>query len=334
MKKSFQKEAFREELLLWFEQEKEDYPWRRTKDPWAILVSEVMLQQTQVATVLGKGFYVSFLKKFPTVQAIATASENDILRAWEGLGYYRRVRNLQKTAQAVVEEYQGVFPTSHQDLLNLPGVGPYTAGAVSAFAYDQAQALVDANVTRVFSRLFNYLEEVDSGKGIKQMWTWAENLLEVNQPAAYNSALMELGQKICKNKKPQCMLCPVRSHCSARNPEDLPIKKPKRKTVEVDERCVWVVKNGKVLLEQQDVSQRREGMWSLPKREDIESSDHLLKMKYAITHYKVTLYVVEVKGVRAKKNEKWVDLTKLESVPMPSPFRKAIEQLKTLHKGE
>ena len=323
------KQGFREALLTWFEGEKEDFPWRRTTDPWSILVSEVMLQQTQVATVLGKGFYDSFLRRFPDVQSISKASEQEILKAWEGLGYYRRVRNLQKTAQAVVTEHGGVFPQDHTALLALPGVGPYTAGAVCSFAFHSAQALVDANVARVFSRLFNYHELVDSGKGIKQLWQWAGDLLDRDQPASYNSALMELGQKVCKNKNPQCMLCPVRQYCTTEVAEILPKKKLKRPTELVTEVCVWRMKGRKVLMRQETPEARREGMWVLPKILSAPASEPMYQANYAITHHKVSLsiYQEEVVGYRKQQQDHWVAVEELEDYPMPSPYRKAVNAL-------
>ena len=321
------KSAFQEALVTWFELEKEDYPWRRTKDPWEILVSEVMLQQTQVATVLGKGFYVNFLKRFPDVQSISVASEQEILKAWEGLGYYRRVRNLQKTAIAVVEEHGGKFPDTHAGLLGLPGVGPYTAGAVASFAYGLPQPLVDANVSRVFSRMFDYHEEVDSAKGIKQMWQWAGDLLDEERPAAYNSALMELGQKICRNKNPGCMLCPVRAYCSTERAGELPKKKRKKATVEVVEQCVWARRGNKILLQQEEAKQRREGMWTLPKVKVDEGERPIHVSKYGITHHKVDLLVYKVDGYRKKKAEQWFEIDELDDVPMPSPFRRVVNAL-------
>lgn len=319
--------SFQEALLSWFAGEKENFPWRQTTDPWAILVSEVMLQQTQVATVLGKGFYVNFLERFPDVKSISKASEQEILKAWEGLGYYRRVRNLQKTAQAVVTEYEGVFPSKHSDIIKLPGIGPYTAGAVASFAFNQAQPIVDANVARLFSRIFNFHELIDSTKGGKQLWSWAEQLLHHNNPREYNSALMELGQKVCKNKNPQCMLCPVRNFCTTDEPEALPKKKPKRKTVEVLEQCIWVIKDNKILLSQAPNTARREGMWSLPLRDINKKNKPIYEAKYGITHHKVTLKIYMGHTSEVLENEVWHPLDSLESLPMPSPYRKAVNAL-------
>lgn len=325
-----QKEGFREELLTWFESEKELHPWRLTKDPWAILVSEVMLQQTQIATVLNKGFYVNFLNKFPDVETISTASEQEILKAWEGLGYYRRVRNLQKTAQAVVREHAGIFPRDYHSIIALPGVGPYTAGAVSSFAFDLPVELVDANVARVFSRLFDYHEYIDSSAGSKQLYVWAKQLLDEKNPAAYNSALMELGQKICRNKNPQCMLCPVRAHCATKTPELLPKKKPRRATVEVQENCAWVVAGDKILLEQQSQGIRREGMWALPlilDEKSLEDQAVLHQSSYGITHHKVDLRVYARESIPENEFQKWFELSQLGEIPMPSPFRRVLDSL-------
>lgn len=321
--------GFQEELLTWYISEKEAYPWRLTKDPWAILVSEIMLQQTQVATVLNKGFYVNFLKQFPDVQAISKAPEQEILKAWEGLGYYRRVRNLQKTAQAVVLEYNGVFPREYEKIIQLPGVGPYTAGAVCSFAFDLPVELVDANVARVFSRIFNYQELIDTGKASKQLWSWAKELLNRESPADYNSALMELGQKICKNGNPSCMLCPVKAFCSTEEPENLPKKKPRKSVVKLSEHCVWLVKDGKLLLQQQNDGGRRAGMWALPLsvNQNLAEIDKIYQAGYAITHHKVDLQIFKQPYYLLTDQDQWFELDQLDETPIASPFRKAINSL-------
>lgn len=329
--------AFQRTLIDWFESVAKPYPWRMTTDPWAILISEIMLQQTQVATVLNKNFFTNFLEKYPTPAELAIASEPEILSAWEGLGYYRRVRNLQKAAIAICELHGGNFPTSHEEILALPGVGRYTAGAVASFAYNQAQPIVDANVARIFSRIFDYQERVDSSTGAKQLWQWAELLVNPKNPRAYNSALMELGQQTCSNKSPKCESCVIRSYCSTSNPESLPIKKSARKTVLVDEFALFVVDAEKRILLQQEADQnRRAGMWKLPLREHsaTEALPLLLKSSYAITHHKVTLRVYQaqpnsIPNSAASENhvEQWHSLTDIEKLPMPSPFRKALNAL-------
>ncbi len=324
---------FQNTLCDWFADDGKDYPWRRTEDPWHILVSEVMLQQTQVATVLNHGYYEKFLSKYPTPESIAFAPEKDILSVWEGLGYYRRVRNLQKAALSICNDHGGKFPEKFSDILDLPGIGRYTAGAVASFAYNQAQPIVDANVARVLSRLFNYHSRVDNGSGQKQLWKWANELLDQSQPKVFNSAIMELGQRICFNKSPDCLLCPVQKYCKAENPEELPIKLVRRKAVIIDEHCIFALKLSKiegahVLMSQVGAGERRAGMWTLPQRpiEDLENFDLLYEAKYAITHYKVTLRVYHcVHEPKLQVGEAWQSINTLNDIPVPSPFRKALD---------
>jgi len=304
------------------------------------LVSEIMLQQTQVATVLNKNFFTNFIEKFPTPAAISVASEQEILRAWEGLGYYRRVRNLQKAAIAICEEHDGVFPTDYQEILGLPGIGKYTAGAVSSFAYNNPQPIVDANVARIFSRVFNYKERVDSSAGQKQLWSWAEQLLSQENPRSYNSALMELGQQTCSNKAPQCDCCVIQTFCTATEPESLPVKKAAKKTVLMDEFALFSIDEKKRILLQQEASEnRRAGMWKLPLRafSQTENLPLLSKSTYAITHHKVTLRVFQCgfKNLPPRETlhevnpveESWHEISDLKQLPMPSPFRKVLNQL-------
>lgn len=328
---------FQSALLQWFQSEGKTYPWRKTTDPWHILISEVMLQQTQVSTVLNKNFFTKFTEKYPTPASIATAPEQEILSAWEGLGYYRRVRNLQKAAVAICELHDGVFPRDYDEILALPGIGKYTAGAVSSFAYDLPQPIVDANVARVFSRLFDFQQRVDSSAGQKQLWQWAENLLSHNNPRIYNSALMELGQQTCTNKSPQCGVCIVSAFCSTKNPETLPLKKAAKKTVLVDEFAIFCIDNNKrILLQQESSEQRRAGMWKLPLHDfsKTENLPLLSKSTYAITHHKVTLRVFQcafenlpTSASPKQVTEKWHLISELVDIPMPSPFRKVLDKL-------
>ena len=210
--------TFRAALLTWFRAEGRDYPWRQTEDPYSILVSEMMLQQTQIATVLGRGYYQRWMDTFPDVATLAAASEPDILRVWEGLGYYSRARNLQKAAQAVVAQHGGEFPRGVEGLLGLPGIGRYTAGAVASFAWNLPAPLVDGNVARVFTRLFACDDPIDKPAVQQQLWAWADALLCRTEPRLYNSALMELGQRICTPRSPACLICPVQSCCASAGP--------------------------------------------------------------------------------------------------------------------
>lgn len=326
-------EAFRDALAGWFSQHGKDYPWRRTREPYAILVSEVMLQQTQVATVLGRGFYTRFMATFPDIAALASAEEEPLLKAWEGLGYYRRVRMLRDTARAIVADHGGNFPTELDSLLKLPGVGRYTAGALRGFAFELPSAVVDGNVARVLSRVMDYSGPVDDTAGLKKMWEWAELLADPERPRIYNSALMELGQKICRPGVPDCLSCPVSSHCKTREPETLPVKRQKAAITAQDEHALWKTDAMGRLLMHREGGKRREGLWKLPTRPPTEISALPLLMEhaYTITRYRVTLKVHD--GKKLKKfsgpleGETWLPMDDVLALPMPSPFRKVIERL-------
>ena len=325
--------AFREALAVWFSENGRDYPWRRTCEPYAILISEVMLQQTQIATVLGRGFYTRFLETFPDVESLAAAEDERLLKAWEGLGYYRRVRMLRETARAVIAEHGGGFPTDLDELMKLPGVGRYTAGALRAFACDLPAAVVDGNVARVLSRVMDFSAPVDDTAGQKQIWEWAEALADAQRPRIYNSALMELGQKICRPGVPDCLGCPVAGFCKTREPGSLPVKRQKTTITAVDEHALWLRdKNGRLLLHREG-GKRREGLWKLPTREAVAISPLpvLDEHRYTITRYRVTLRVHDGaalgKNFRPAEDEVWQEAADVLALAMPSPFRRVIERL-------
>lgn len=290
-----------------------------------------MLQQTTVGAVRAGRRFERFIEEFPTIEAISSASEEQILKAWEGLGYYYRVRNLQKTAQTVISEWGGKFPKTVSEIETLPGVGPYTAGALASFAFNCAAPIVDGNVARVFSRIFDDKTEVDSTKGIQQLWRWADQLLDTENPRIYNSALMEVGQVYCRPRKPDCLKCPIAEFCQTREPEELPRKKPKTKTVKVVEHALLAKRQGQILLAKEEGS-RRKGFYRLPLRsaEEVADLELLETSKYAITKHRVTLHLYQATGNLAegvKKEEAWFDLSEVEILPMPSPVRKALERV-------
>ena len=322
--------AFRAALLAWFRAEGRDYPWRQTEDPYAILVSEMMLQQTQIATVLGRGYYQRWMETFPDVQTLAAASEPDILRVWEGLGYYSRARNLQKAAQAVLAEHDGNFPRSVVGLLSLPGIGRYTAGAVASFAWNLPAPLVDGNVARVFARLFACNDPIDKPAMQQQLWAWAESLLSRTEPRLYNSALMQLGQRICTPRSPACLICPVQSVCASAGPAAAarPKKSPARATVFVIEHALFAKRDGRILLHQES-GKRRQGLWKLPERTADETAalPEILTATYTITHHRVALHIHAAPGADAAEGEVWQAIEQLTALPMPGPYRKALNQL-------
>lgn len=322
------RKAFQKALLTWFSGVKEDHPWRQTEDPWAILVSEIMLQQTTVASVLANRRFEKFLAEFPDIMSIAQAPEAQILRAWEGLGYYNRVRNLQKTAQAVLSEFDGEFPADTKTLETLPGIGRYTAGAVSSFAFDRPAPIVDGNIARVLSRLVDSQTAIDSSEGQKLIWDAATDLLDQKQPRQFNSALMELGQTLCSPRKPSCLICPVRTFCQANTPESLPVKKPRKKFIQVDEHALFSIKGKTVLLSPGDDS-RRKGFWKLPLRSP-EQCAHLEAKsthRYTITHHKVTLHLYHSHPMELLSGETYHSVDSLADLPIATPIRKILNAL-------
>ena len=313
-------------LVDWFLAHGRDYPWRRTTDPWAILVSEVMLQQTTIPTVLGR--YEAWMAQFPTPAHLAAATEQEALRSWEGLGYYRRVRALQAAARAIVTQHGGSFPDSEKDIRALPGIGDYTVGAVLSFAYNRPAPLVDANVARVFARLFNDRTPIDSPAGRRQHWQWAAQLLHPTNPRAYNSALMELGQTICTGNEPRCLACPIRTWCRAECPNELPVKLPKKSIEAIEHHDILCIQSGCILLERQAKGKRHEGMYRLPRRDAEEASalPLLRTQQYSITRYKVTRYLHGCDTATPREGEQWIPLSDLPGLPLASPDRKILQQ--------
>lgn len=324
---------FQRELRGWFAREGKDYPWRRTRDPYAVVVSEVMLQQTRIATVLERGYYTRFLQAFPDVHALAGASDEELLKVWEGLGYYRRVRMLRSMAQAVVERHGGVFPRELGELLELPGVGRYTAGALRAFAFELPAVLVDGNVMRVVARLFDLRGDPADGGFVKRIWEQAAWLADDGHPREYHSALMELGQTYCRVGSPDCGSCPVASFCITRQPDLVPGKKSRKPAEQVTEHAVWYRdRRGRVLLHRESGS-RRTGLWKLPLRErdEVKGLRVLSETMYSITRYRVCLRVVDggvvKKGEVEREGDVWCDAPDLEALAMAAPFRRVVEKL-------
>jgi A/G-specific adenine glycosylase len=320
---------FRSELVAWFEGHGRRLPWRETSDPYAILVSELMLQQTQVATVLS--YYQRWFERFPTLSDLAKADESEVLRAWQGLGYYNRARNLHQCAKIIVGERDEKFPSAVDELQKLPGIGRYTAGALASFAFNLPAPIVDVNIERALSRLLNLQEPVDQPHGRRIIWDFASKYVQGPSPRLLNSALMELGATICSPRKPLCVVCPVRSFCAARDPESLPRKRERQKIEQRTEMHFLTLKEGRILL-QQNLGKRWRGLWSLPTLPpDSESSPPLdvngpfLSLSYPITRFVVRLNVfVREPPAIVSVGQVWHDLEALDSIPMPSPHRRAV----------
>lgn len=316
----------REQLGAWFLAHGRDLPWRHTRDPYAILVSELMLQQTQVATV--KPYFERWLARFPDFATLAAAEESAVLHAWQGLGYYARARHLHRAARHVVEHHAGALPDDPAAIAALPGVGRYTQGAIASFAFDRPAAAVDANIARVLARLFAIEEAIDSTAGARLVWEAAELLLPERGGGLHTSGLMELGALLCTPRQPQCLVCPVRAHCAgAGAPELFPVKKARPALVEVDENCAWIVKRGAVLLEQQTGARLR-GLWKLPLLVDAAAGEPLWKTTYPFTHHRVTLRVYEAAAPRKPgATQRWFAPAALQEAALPSPHRRAVDAL-------
>jgi A/G-specific adenine glycosylase len=320
-----QSRAFRANLLRWYKRHGRDLPWRRTEDPYAILVSEFMLQQTQVGAV--RKFYDKWLQRFPTLVALAAASESEVLHAWQGLGYYTRARNLHAAAKALMTDYNGVLPNDPEVLRQLPGLGRYTANAVTTFAFDRPVPIVEANSTRVLTRLFNIDVPIDSAAGRDRLWDTAKSLVPNTDAARFNSALLDLGALIC-TRRPKCTICPVRNFCCATQPGLLPLKKRRREIVHLTEEHMFVRRRNHVLL-QQCVSRWR-GMWMLPPlvRQDTKGRRPVHASAFTFTHHRIDLRVFrKLHGRIDLKKHCWFPADQLETIPIPSPHRRAIVDL-------
>lgn len=262
------KRDIRKRILRFYDQHKRDLPWRRTSDPYAIWISEIMLQQTRVSTVIP--YWTRWLEKFPTVAALATAQEDSVLSAWSGLGYYSRARNLQKGAQEILADYDGSLPSSSSDLQRLSGIGPYTAGAISSIAFAKEAPIVDGNVERILCRIFGIRSNPRETITKKKLWNLAAELVVGERPGDFNQGMMELGATLCSPKSPQCSVCPVESSCIAYNKnliERLPAL-PKRKSSQqlpvVSLYALLFRRDDQVALCQRPTGGLYEKLWELP----------------------------------------------------------------------
>jgi A/G-specific adenine glycosylase len=315
--------------MNWYSKNGRELPWRQTRDPYAILVSEFMLQQTQVATVIP--YYGEWLRRFPDFASLAHASENDVLRAWQGLGYYARARNLHATARTVVDRYRGRFPQSVEKMQDLPGIGKYTAHAVGSFAFNQPTPIVEANTARVLTRVFDFRKPIDSGAARKTLWRYAAMLVPKSNARGYNSGLIDLGALVCVAHQPKCGTCPVKKFCGAKNPQFLPVRKSPAPTKRLIEKHAFVLRRGKILLEQS--ASRWRGMWILPPIELCSRKHSSLKQPvytvvFPFTHHRVTLRVYRHRSHEAaRKHQRWFPIRSLESIPIASPHYRALQAL-------
>lgn len=320
---------FRRRLLSWYSRSGRDLPWRRTRDPYAILVSELMLQQTQVASVLP--YYSAWLRRFPDFATLATAPEQEVLHAWQGLGYYARARNLHAAAKAVVTQCDGELPRTRDEMRNLPGIGRYTANAVATFAFDRAVPIVEANTARCLSRIANLQVRIDSAEGQAKLWQYAADLLPRQSAGRYNSALTDLGALICVSGQPNCTACPVRTFCRAAEPAKLPLKKRRAATEKLVEHHRFALRADRVLLEQSQ--DRWRGMWILPRIATRPTAAPVYSAEFPFTNHRVTLEVFDDERLHSGQClQRWFTLDELARVPLPSPHQRALTHLIGAHR--
>lgn len=336
-------------LLAWYNKHKRILPWRDHPYSYAVWVSEIMLQQTRVETVIP--YFAKWMKIFPTIKKLAKADEQDVLNAWEGLGYYSRARNLHKAAKIVAEKFNGELPKNLDELRILPGIGKYTVGAIASMAFGMDEATLDGNLRRVFSRLFDVKEFADSPTGEKILWQLARENLPKGKAGDYNQALMDLGATICLPKNPRCLLCPLMELCESRKKgtqELRPVLKPKKKTPQYVDVAAVIVKGKKVLLNQRPSDGLLANMWEFPNARVEQNPDEELTkaiksttkiqvkkkeamgiVAHAYTHFKVTVHVYQCDLISIPKNKKlkWVNINDLENYPMGKIDRQIAKML-------
>ena len=336
-------------LLHWYKKNGRDLPWRRTKDPYAIWVSEIMLQQTQVLTVIP--YYQKFLKSFPTVRHLAKADLSKVLKVWEGLGYYSRARNLHRASRIVSNHFNGKIPDNLTDLRTLPGIGRYTAGAILSIAFNKAAPILDGNVKRVLSRLFAIADPPARGKTEARLWHLSESLLPKGHASSFNQGLMDLGAMICAPKEPQCPVCPLRDLCNGRasgDPERFPKKTIKKKIPHIEAISAVIQQNGKVLLRQRPAKGLLGGLWEFPnwpiegkynlkgylkhkvKSEiglNVKSEEPIGSFQQTFSHFKLTLQVFHCRPLNGKVRGNWVPIRKLRALPMSRIHRRIAEKI-------
>ncbi|QGG47116.1 A/G-specific adenine glycosylase [Heliorestis convoluta] len=334
-------------LLHWYEHTKRDLPWRQTKDPYRIWVSEIMLQQTRVETVIP--YYERFLHTFPTVHDLAQSPLDQVLKAWEGLGYYSRAKNLHKAAQQIVQDYKGDFPQSYEALRRLPGVGDYTVGALLSIAFNQPYPAIDGNVLRVLSRVYCINEEISSLAVKKKMYQILKSLYPAGESSNFTQALMELGALVCIATSPRCHSCPITPFCIAQKKKmqsDLPIKKKGAKKKAIARSLALIQEENKVLLHQRPLEGLLGGLWEFPGIDGDSDSDRFFQehgfkilwgapsmtVRHEFTHliWDMTLYKAQKVEPLSPLTERWHWFTveELSEITIPSAFRKIVQSLK------
>ena len=343
----------RRRLLAWFPPHARDLPWRRTRDPYRIWVSEVMLQQTQVATVVP--YYERFVAEFPDVGALAEASEERVLRHWEGLGYYRRARHLHAAARQIVAAHGGRFPRTIELVRSLPGIGPYTAGAILSIAHDDPYPILEANTVRLYCRLLAFRDDPSTQTARKRLWQFAQQLVPPRDAGLLNQALMELGSLVCTPRAPDCAACPLRDLCPTRSAglqDQIPAATKKVRYEDVREAVVVVRRGPRVLVRQRSADERWAGMWDFPRfawkpgkpsdcdpphqwlvsqvreltRVTVDVEQQLAVIKHGVTRFRITLHCFAAQASQSPRRpldgQRWVTSQELHELPLSVTGRK------------
>jgi A/G-specific adenine glycosylase len=337
------------QLLTWYRQNGRSLPWREDPNPYAVWVSEIMLQQTRVDTVIP--FFEKWMKLFPTIKHLANASERDVLNAWEGLGYYSRARNLHKASKITIEKYNGHLPHDVDELRKLPGIGSYTAGAITSIAFGMDEPTLDGNIRRVFSRVFDLTEPADSPAGVKLLWGFAAKYLPKGQAGDYNQALMDLGATTCLSRNPRCGICPLTKDCKARKAgtqKQRPILKSRKTVPHYFNAAGVIFKKGRVLMAKRPSKGLLGGMWEFPNGQvDGNPAKGLIKtlekgyglkvyrkkplvvIDHAYSHFRVTVHPFTCELITTDKLRKlrWINVVDLEKYPMGKVDRQIARQV-------
>lgn len=326
---------FSNQIQSWYLKNKRELPWRATKNPYHIWLSEIILQQTRVHQ--GMSYYHKFVSQFEDVSSLANASEQEVLNLWQGLGYYTRGRNLHKASKIITNKYDGCFPTTYANILSLPGVGKYTAAAVASFAFDLPHAVVDGNVYRVLSRYFNSDMFIDTPEGQRFYQKLADELLDSGNPATHNQAIMELGALICTPKNPNCNACPLADSCEAKSKNTwsaLPRKKGKIKVHERHLHYFVSMKNDFLLLQKRGEKDIWANMFEFPMLEGeqleapiLDRVSHIKTMNHKLTHQNLTVHFYDAKDLEKRFPDSfWMPLDDLKNHPLPRVIERFLEE--------
>lgn len=349
------KRAIQNRLLSWFDLKTRDLPWLVDRTPYQVWVSEIMLQQTQISVVVE--YYQRFIHEFPTIKSLAAADVDDILKMWEGLGYYRRARQMHDAARFIVAENNGEFPTQVDRLMALPGIGKYTAAAILSISLDQKLAILEGNTIRLFSRLIGMRDDTARTKSQKRLWQFAELLLPAQRIGDFNQSLMDFGREVCKARKPACDQCPISKYCLAFKlgwQHEIPYQEKRIQFIDLNEALVLIRRRGSILLRRCTAQERWSGLWDFPRfdlprdtpvrylQQSVQQSSGLTTqiepmhrtIKHAVTRYRIKLECFQAESVSGRLHRgsqyQWKTEQEVGELPLNASARKFADQLAKL----